>query len=71
MVIDALDCSSKIISLRDYNVDLLSPLPKEVNDIIHVNGLENKISDPTRFGHNSSSLLDLILVSIRSEHDSR
>ena len=71
MVSDALDCSSKKISLRDYNVDLLSPLPKEVNDIIHVNGLENKISDPTRFGHNSSSLLDLILVSIGSEHDSR
>ena len=41
---------------------LLSPLPKDVDEIIHVYGLENKISDPTRFGHNSSSLLDPILV---------
>jgi hypothetical protein len=33
-------------------------LPKEVADNILVCGLENKISDPTRFGHNSSFLLD-------------
>jgi hypothetical protein len=58
MVSDALDCSSKIIPLGDHNVDCLRPLPKNVNDSIHVYGLENKISDPTRFGHNSSSLLD-------------
>jgi hypothetical protein len=62
IISDALDCSSKIISLGDHNVDFLRPLPKKVNDIIHVYGLENKISDPTRFGHNSSSLLDPILV---------
>ena len=62
MVSDALDCSSKIISLGDHSVDFLRPLPKEVDDIIHVYGLDNKISDPTRFGHNSSFLLDPILV---------
>jgi len=45
MVSDALDCSSKIISLGDYNVDFLRQLHKEVDDIIHVYGLENKISD--------------------------
>jgi hypothetical protein len=47
IITDALDCSSKIISLGDHNVDFLRPLPKEVDDIIHVYGLENKISDPT------------------------
>ena len=61
MISDALDCSSKIISLGDHNVDFLRLLSKEVDDIIHVYGLENKISDPTRFGH-SSSLLDTILA---------
>jgi hypothetical protein len=58
MISDALYCSRKIISLGDQNVDFWRPLPKEVDDIIHVYGLENRISDPTRFGHNSSSLLD-------------
>ena len=62
MVSDALDCSSILISLGDHNVDFLRLLPKEVDDIILVCGLENKINDPTRFGHNSSSLLDPILA---------
>jgi len=34
MISDSLDCSSKIISLGDYNVDFLRPLLKEVDDII-------------------------------------
>jgi hypothetical protein len=64
MISDALDCSSKIISLGDHNVEFLRQLPKEVDDIIHVYGLENKISDHTRFGHNSSSLLDPLSLPI-------
>ena len=51
-----------LLNIRWVYSDFLSPLPKEVDDIIPVYGLENKISDPTRFGHNSSSLLDPILV---------
>ncbi len=37
-------------------------MPVDVEDIINLFGLENKIYDPTRYGHNSFSLLDPILV---------
>jgi hypothetical protein len=63
MVSSALDYSSKIISLGDYNIDLLGNLPTEIADIINLYGLENKICYPTRFGSNSYSFLDPILVS--------
>jgi hypothetical protein len=63
MVSSALDYSSKIISLGDYNIYFLGNLPTEIADIINVYGLENKICHPTRFGSNSYSLLDPILVS--------
>ena len=63
MVSSALDYSSKIISLGDYNIDFLGNLPTEIADIINLYGLENKICDSTRFGSNSYSFLDPILVS--------
>jgi hypothetical protein len=62
MVSSVLDYSSKIISLGDYNIDFPENLPTEIADIINLYGLENKICDPTRFGSNSYSLLDPILV---------
>jgi hypothetical protein len=52
-----------IISLEDYNINFLGNLPTEIADIINLYGLENKICDPTRFGSNSYSLLDPVLVS--------
>ena len=52
-----------IISLEDYNINFLGNLPTEIADIINLYGLENKIYDLTRFGSNSYSLLDSILLS--------
>jgi hypothetical protein len=43
MVSSALDYSSKIISLGDYNIDFLGNLPTEMADVINLYGLENKI----------------------------
>ena len=63
MVSAALDYSSKMISLGDYNIDFLGNSPTEIADIINLYGLENKICDQTRFGSNSYSLLDPILIS--------
>ncbi len=62
MVSNALDYSGKLITLGDFNIDFLGRLPVDVEDIINLFGLQNKIYDPTRYGHNSFSLLDPILV---------
>lgn len=62
MVSTALDYSSRLITLGDYNIDFLNRLPTEVQDIINLYGLDNQICDPTRYGNNSFSLLDPILV---------
>lgn len=62
MVSSALDYTNRIITLGDFNVDFLGRLPAEVSDIINIYGLENHICDPTRYGHNSYSLLDPILT---------
>ena len=62
MVSTALDYSSKIISLGDYNIDFPGNLSTEIAAIINSYGLENKTCDPTWFGSNSYSLLDPILV---------
>jgi hypothetical protein len=47
MVSTALDYSSKIISLGDYNIDFPGNLPTEIAAIINSYGLENKTCDPT------------------------
>ena len=82
MVSAAMNCASKIISLGDYNVDFFRPLPKEVDDM-HVYGLENKNSDPIRFGGVMTKFSGITILvigphsrdrfhnSIGSEHDSR
>lgn len=64
MLKQALDENNNIICLGDMNKHFLDNLPRNVNDILVINGLVNIINKPTYFDARSgkTSLLDPILI---------
>lgn len=63
----AFDLNADIILLTgDFNEDQLKPTNKKIRNICRMYSLYQLITEPTHFWDNSSSLLDVILVSDRN-----
>lgn len=50
-------CSNHYFSVisAQHNIDFSKIVPNDALDILNLNGLENKIKEPTRFGNISNS----------------